>query len=223
MQKLRLICIKIMLGIILILCLTTMVSADENSSRSSDSSNTQSSSAAITKSVVVADLNHAMAEDDQKKQKGLEDEYQEVDLTGAFQYQYPIDIPLGTHGMVPKLKLFYNSNCSNGMLGIGWSLVGIPKIERDFTYPVNYDNTDHFIYNGERLVADSSSCYHPAKESYERIEFKNQNSSSSYWVITQKDGTKMYFGYRAVEHTADIYGRVEGIGLMEVIKRLPGH
>jgi hypothetical protein len=209
MKKSNITGLCLILSIISIFCITGIAFGDDSSSVSSSS---QSSGAAIAKSVVATDADNAAAEDDKKKQKGLDEGFQEVDPNGAFQYQYPIDLPPGTHDLAPTLKLFYNSNCSNGMLGMGWSLAGISKIERDFTYAVNYDSTDHFIYNGDRLVYGSDGYYHPAKESYERIEFKNQNSSSSYWVITQKDGTKMYYGYQATEHTASTDGRIAGIG-----------
>jgi RHS repeat-associated protein len=152
--------------------------------------------------------------DDQKKQKGFDPGFPEVDPSGAFQYQYPINLPSGTNNMAPNLTLFYNSNSPNGMIGMGWNLNGITKIERDYSYPVTYnDTTDHFMYNGEKLILDANGYYHPAKESYERIQLVNPNSTSSNWVITQKNGTKMYFGYQASEHTASTDGRIEGLNI----------
>ena len=71
------------------------------------------------------DSNNAALVDDQKKQKGFDPGFPEVDPSGAFQYQYPLNLPPGTHNMAPNLTLFYNSNSPNGMLGMGWNLNGI--------------------------------------------------------------------------------------------------
>ncbi|HEX3043374.1 MAG TPA: FG-GAP-like repeat-containing protein [Bacillota bacterium] len=131
---------------------------------------------------------------------------QDVDANGAFHYTYPLQLPPGTNGMAPKLNLVYNSNGDNGMLGVGWSLLDIPTIDRDRTFPVTFDDmTDHYIYNGERLLySDSTSggdgYWHTKRESYERIQFIDPNTSSSYWVVTQKNGTKLYFGATADSH-----------------------
>ena len=213
MKKMNLSGLYLILCVIMIFFITGIAFGDGSSDDSSANTSNVAASSVVAKAAVASDAKNAAAEDDKKKQKGLEEQFQEVDPNGAFQYEYPINIPQGTHGMAPTLKLFYNSNCENGMLGMGWTLAGIAKIERDYTYPVNYDNSDHFLYNGERLVYGSDGYYHPAKESFERIELKNPNSGSSYWVITQKDGTKMYFGYQAKEHTASTDGRVEGINV----------
>lgn len=205
----------IFLGMILVFSLALVAWADGSSAPGSGTSGGSGSSGGsgtvITQSVAppTGDSNNAASVDDQKKQKGFDPGFPEVDPSGAFQYQYPINLPPGTNNMAPSLSLFYNSNSPNGMLGMGWTLNGIAKIERDYSYPVTYnDTTDHFMYNGEKLVPDANGYYHPAKESYERIQLVYPNSGSSYWVITHKNGTKMYFG-----QTTSTNGRVEGIGV----------
>ena len=125
---------------------------------------------------------------------------QEVDQFGAFNYKYPIELPPGTNGMAPKLELVYNSNSGNGMLGMGWGLAGLPVICRDPSYGINYDNQDHYLYNGEKLIPGNDGYYHTERESFLRIEVGNLNSSSSYWIVTLKNGNKMYFGSSTDSH-----------------------
>ena len=130
----------------------------------------------------------------------LAQEVDYVDQFGAFNYKYPIELPPGTNGMAPKLELVYNSNSGNGMLGMGWSLVGLPVICRDPSYGIYYDDRDHYIYNGEKLIPDNDGYYHTERESFIRIEAFNLNSPSSYWIVTLKNGTKMYFGSSTDSH-----------------------
>ena len=142
----------------------------------------------------------------------------EVDASGAFNYSYPINLPPGTNGMEPKLALVYNSNRGNGMLGMGWDLDGIPVITRDTTYDVTFDDTkDHYLYYGEKLIytdpaQGGDGYYHTERESFIRFKLEYPNGSNSYWVATLKNGTKMYFGYQASEHTSQTDGHVDAVG-----------
>ena len=133
---------------------------------------------------------------------------QSVSDSGAFTYSYPIEIPDGTNGMQPSLSLEYNSQRGNGMLGMGWSLSGLQSITRDTTYPVKWDEEkDHFLLNGQRLIPDSSTSglFRTEYESFLKIEFLSSGTSSSHWVVTRKDGTKLFFG-----DTTD--SRIEAVG-----------
>gem|GEM_PF-2131428 len=121
--------------------------------------------------------------------------YADVGADGTFSYSIPIEMPDGINGMAPDLSLTYNSDSGNGQLGVGWALSGLPVIARDVAYPVNFDGNDHYVYNGQKLIYNTATgYYHTEKESYERIQVFNMDTSSSYWVVTQKDGTKLYFG-----------------------------
>ncbi|HYH02340.1 MAG TPA: FG-GAP-like repeat-containing protein, partial [Bacillota bacterium] len=131
-----------------------------------------------------------------------------VDPLGGFQYKYPLNLPKGINGIAPTLTLVYNSNVGNGMLGMGWYLHGLPEIKRDFSYGAKYSDQDHFLYNGEKLVKGNDGYYRPQRETFERIRPVNLSSSNSYWEVTLKSGTKLYFGYQASEHGQDTFGRI---------------
>jgi hypothetical protein len=154
---------------------------------------------------------------------GLNIYAQEVTSSGAFCYTYPLSLPAGRNGMRPSLSLVYNSYVGNGILGMGWSLAGFSLITRDPAYDISFDDAaDHFLLDGQRLIKGADGYYHTEKESYARIEYivptKTDYSdpskppiipdySNSYWIVTLKNGTKMYYGYFG--------GRVNAIGKVD--------
>ncbi len=90
-----------------------------------------------------------------------------VTATGAATYSIPIAVPPGTAGMVPALSLDYSNQGGNGILGIGWSLGGLPAVGRcaqmvaqDGVHGgINYDSNDRFCLDGQRLVAINGGAY----------------------------------------------------------------
>ncbi len=91
---------------------------------------------------------------------------------GSASYSVPIDIPKGTAGMEPKLSLGYSSNGGNGIAGVGWNLSGLQTITRgtssaakDGSFdPMNFDSSDRFFLDGERLVCVSGTYGAPGSE-----------------------------------------------------------
>jgi hypothetical protein len=88
-----------------------------------------------------------------------------VSDSGQATYTIPIDIPPGTAGMAPSLSLSYASGGGNGIVGVGWSLLGIPAITRcaptiaqdglSSSATVTYSPSDDFCYRGQKLVSVS--------------------------------------------------------------------
>ncbi|MBN2445052.1 MAG: VCBS repeat-containing protein, partial [Spirochaetales bacterium] len=145
---------------------------------------------------------------------------QQVETDGSLSYAYAITIPPGTAGLQPDIALTYNSNAGNGMCGLGWNLRGLPVIARDGSYDVNFDEHDHYVFAGQRLIYSGSEGYfHTEKEGYMKIATYNTagnrtgpTADIAYWVVTQKNGTKMYFGYNSPDHTEATDGRINAVG-----------
>ena len=129
---------------------------------------------------------------------------------------YPIDLPKGTNGMQPSLSLTYNNNGGNGWLGLGWNL-NTPSIEIDTRYGVpKYDSaleTEAYLLNGEELLLNTggenyylphrdnpvsripNAFFYPRVEgAFNTIERKGTSPSNYYWIITDRNGTKHYYG-----------------------------
>jgi RHS repeat-associated protein len=120
------------------------------------------------------------------------------DAMGEYHTSVDIEVP-AFHGIEPHLSLSYGSSTSGfDVLGVGWRLKGVSKIERaspHFGAPV-YDSSDVYMLDDAELVACTSgmtspSCttggnYATRIESYRRIAHNSDNS----WTVTDRDGTK---------------------------------
>ncbi len=133
----------------------------------------------------------------------------DVSANGAATYSVAINVPPGTAGIAPKLSLEYDSHDGNGLLGVGWSLVGLPSIGRcaqtiaqDGTRgSVKYDANDRFCLDGERLVAISGAYgadgteYRTEVESLTRVISRSAAGTGPAWFeVRTKSGHRMEFG-----------------------------
>jgi len=88
-----------------------------------------------------------------------------VNQSGAATYTVPIAAPPGTAGMEPALSLDYSSAAGDGVVGLGWTLSGLPSISRcprtvaqDTIHGnVNYNTNDKFCLDGQRLMVISGT------------------------------------------------------------------
>jgi hypothetical protein len=133
----------------------------------------------------------------------------EVSDAGAAAYTIPIEVPPGTAGMQPSLALQYNSRGGNGVLGMGWSLSGLPAITRCPQTPaqdggragVAFNFNDRFCLEGERLVAISGGYaadgteYRTERDGFSRIISHGSAGSGPAWFeVHTKAGQVMQFG-----------------------------
>lgn len=116
-------------------------------------------------------------------------------------------MPPGTGGLTPALSLAYSSRnrTEPSWVGAGWSLQGIPSIQRTLRFGVPaYDATDTFVYGGQDLVDVGGGEFRTEQESFQRIV---KNGSS--WTVLQKDGTQLRFGTSAQSRVAGPDGSLE--------------
>jgi hypothetical protein len=148
----------------------------------------------------------------------------EVTDTGSASYTIPISIVPGTAGLEPKLSLQYDSRSGNGLLGVGWSLAGLPAITRcgrtiaqdGQVGGVSYDANDRFCLDGQRLIATSGTYgadqteYRTERESFSKVvSYGSAGSGPSWFKVWTKAGLVMEFG-----NTAD--SRIEAQGKASV-------
>jgi RHS repeat-associated protein len=120
--------------------------------------------------------------------------------TGAFNYTYPIEIPVGRNNLQPDLALSYNNQDTNNqnLFGYGWSL-NIPSIERLNKTGIDNLYTDNYFSSslGGELAPISLSdnihgTYGPRVENGDFLKY--EYTTSSIWIITDKMGTVYTFG-----------------------------
>lgn len=136
-----------------------------------------------------------------------------VSLTGGATYNVPIAVPPGINGVEPAISLSYNSQGGNGLAGFGWNISGISTITRipstkfhdNNIDPVDFDNTDRFSFDGQRLMLKSGT-YGASGAVYETENYSNLKIISYetslfgtaygplYFVVYYPDGSKAYYG-----------------------------
>jgi hypothetical protein len=139
----------------------------------------------------------------------------QVNPAGAATYTIPIAVPPGIAGMTPSLTLEYNSQAPNGILGMGWSLGGLPAIARCAATiaqdgargAITYTATDRFCLDGQRLVAIGGSYggdgtdYRTEVDSFSRIESHGTAGGGPAWFeVRTKSGQIMQFGNTPDSH-----------------------
>lgn len=129
---------------------------------------------------------------------------------GSLNYTIPLDIPIGIKEMHPSISLSYNSQMSNGMLGLGWSVTGLSSVNRvGRTYINDGDNLeiqfttkDNLEIDGKRLHLSRGQFF--MKESRYMIE--NEIGSE---VILKESGGKLFFEVYSKDGLVRIYGATD--------------
>jgi len=126
--------------------------------------------------------------------------------SGAKIYEIPINIYPGMKGFQPNLSLTYNSQQGNSVVGVGWSISGLPSISRGGksiyydgkTQGVSLDNNDSFVLDGIRLVKLATYSGYILYESEQgNIKAKGYYSGNimKYFEVFYPEGNKGVFGY----------------------------
>ena len=146
---------------------------------------------------------------------------------GSANLSYSFEMPPARNGMQPSLGIQYNSDGGTGLLGEGWDLsVPTISVETRWGVPRYDDNLESETYNmdGSMLVMENgkenylahrqnqigrvkgSAVFHPRKEnSFSKIVRLGDKPSEYTWVVTDKSGTKYYYGMK------DADGNMKGV------------
>ena len=130
---------------------------------------------------------------------------------GSALYSIAIQASPGTAGMKPNISLNYSSNGRNGLLGLGWSILGLSSIQRAGKTiaqdgkidGISFDENDSYALDGERLVlidgkfGQDGSLY--ATEQNVQMRVKGVGSTAGFasprgFEVRSKAGIIMEFG-----------------------------
>lgn len=127
---------------------------------------------------------------------------------GSAAMAYPLLLPSGRQGMMPDLQVEYDSDNASGWLGLGWDL-SLPAITIDTRWGVpRYDatiETESYLYAGqalfplahrgeERTRAAEQNFYPRIESAFERIIRHGDQPANYWWEVTDKDGTRFFYG-----------------------------
>jgi hypothetical protein len=147
-----------------------------------------------------------------------------VDASGGAVYHIDIPVPPGTARLEPKLALEYNSRFENGMVGVGWRLIGLSFITRvaatkatdGFIGAVSYGPDDRFSLDGLRLIAIQGEYGAAGTKYLTEVDVLSQvisQDSGKYdagpasFVVRTRAGTTMEYGTDASSRILDPNGQ----------------
>lgn len=146
--------------------------------------------------------------------------YSEIDpVSGSLAYTFPIDIPPGRNGLQPNINLTYTSQPGSNanILGYGWD-TSIPYIQRinkkgtDSLYAQNYFYSS---LDGELYPTSATSTTYGAKIDNGNFNQYQFASSSSYWILNDKNGNTYTFGTTSAAQEASSSTQVYKWALQE--------
>lgn len=139
--------------------------------------------------------------------------------SGTANTSFPLKLPQGRHGQQPSLQVTYNSEAGNGWMGVGWNL-STPAISLNTKWGAPLFNgsyeTEMYTLNGSELVFKTTvggneiytspnrnsgivrttdkQFYERKEGAYQHIVRKGNHPSNYFWIVTDKQGNKSYYG-----------------------------
>ena len=145
----------------------------------------------------------------------------EANNDGSASMKYPIGVPAGRRGIQPNLNLSYNSNGGSSWVGLGWDLsVSCISVDTRHGVPIYSQEleSETYLLDGQILVtedtrqnqfrlnkpayrrnfdnryADGKRFYPRVEGSFNRIVRHGTLPHNYWWEVTDKNGTKYYYG-----------------------------
>jgi RHS repeat-associated protein len=159
--------------------------------------------------------------------KGIDEKFQVNSANGTASFSIPLPISPGRNGFSPNLSLSYNSGGGNSPFGLGWN-VDIPRIQRKTDKGIpqykSGNDEDTFQFSGAedliplldhegdtwtpRIIDNAGFVirqYRPRVEGgFAKIErIKRKADNQTYWKVTTRDNTSLYFGLNANSRIID--------------------
>jgi RHS repeat-associated protein len=132
-----------------------------------------------------------------------------VSASGAANYVIPIVVSPGTKGIQPNLSVAYNSQSGLGVMGNGWSLIGLSSINRTGktimhdgkSEGIQLNSQDVFSFDGNRLFSLSgiygnpSTTYYTENENFFTITSNGtQGTGPISFSVKDKKGNTIEYG-----------------------------
>ena len=146
-----------------------------------------------------------------------------ANASGAANISYPLEIPAGRNGMQPSLALTYSNEGGSSWVGYGWSLSapsisidtrwGVPRFDPSYETELYSLGGNHLVYPGNYLPHRTFTQYNDSTgapmyartagtvrffeqntRSYKIIERKGSGTSGYFWVVTDSEGNKQFYG-----------------------------
>jgi RHS repeat-associated protein len=130
-----------------------------------------------------------------------------VSEDGAAKYEVPLWTPDGRGESAPSLALSYDSRVGNGIVGVGWTLKGLPSVRRcpktlaqdGVTDGVHFGDTDAYCLDGMRMLPSDSwgkvQEFRTEKESFSRLIGHGMTDGvPDYFQLVTKSGATLYLG-----------------------------
>ena len=128
--------------------------------------------------------------------------------SGSAVLNYPITLPAGRKGMQPDLSVQYNSGGSDGWLGLGWDLStpafsietrwGVPRYDAKLeteTYTLDGAQLSPVAHRAAAVPRTSEKQFNPRVDNdFQKIIRHGSNPSNYWWEVTEKNGTRKFFG-----------------------------
>ncbi|MBL1260424.1 MAG: VCBS repeat-containing protein [Thiotrichaceae bacterium] len=143
-----------------------------------------------------------------------------VSQSGKPQYRIQLRTPPNPGNIAPGLAMTYSGENGDSIFGAGWYVEGLSKITRcatsliqdGYINGVNFNSSDKFCLNGQRLLAVSGNygadgaIYRTENESFTRIE--SHGTGPDYFIVKKVTGEIEEYGnsdttYKSRKFTAD--------------------